>query len=236
MRLLRGLGWTLLGLILLVLIVTAVLLGNIVDYGTMLRRHAQRVARVLGEHQEGATEGQHAAMQGHAVSNCMPVIAANRIGEESMPGTAAAQRFYGKPAARLSARESALLAAVLPSQLARYFASLLPLQLFELPFALGPFHLEMVSLAQRQRDILDNILDPVLTLDAAGRVEELNRAALALARAGPLSPAATMPPIVAPLPKCGGSKAKLWPFSAKAASTSSKGVPQRTVMTSSLGS
>ncbi len=38
------------------------------------------------------------------------------------------------------------------------------------------------SLAQRQRDILDNILDPVLTLDAAGRVEELNRAALALVR------------------------------------------------------
>jgi signal transduction histidine kinase len=38
------------------------------------------------------------------------------------------------------------------------------------------------SLAQRQRDILDNILDPVLTLDATGRVEELNRAALALAR------------------------------------------------------
>jgi signal transduction histidine kinase len=38
------------------------------------------------------------------------------------------------------------------------------------------------SLAQRQRDILDNILDPVLTLDAHGKVEELNRAALALLR------------------------------------------------------
>lgn len=38
------------------------------------------------------------------------------------------------------------------------------------------------SLAQRQRDILDNILDPVLTLDAKGRVEELNRAALSLSR------------------------------------------------------
>ena len=37
-------------------------------------------------------------------------------------------------------------------------------------------------LAQRQRDILDNILDPVLTLDAEGRVVELNRAALSLAR------------------------------------------------------
>jgi len=33
------------------------------------------------------------AMQGHAVSNCMPVIAANRIGEEDGPlGT---QKFYG---------------------------------------------------------------------------------------------------------------------------------------------
>jgi DNA-binding transcriptional LysR family regulator len=47
---------------------------------------------------------------------------------------------------------SSELAAVLPTQLARHFASLLPLQLFELPFALGPFHLEIVSLAQRQRD------------------------------------------------------------------------------------
>ncbi|MBN8832389.1 MAG: N-carbamoylputrescine amidase [Sphingomonadales bacterium] len=33
------------------------------------------------------------AMQGHAVSNCMPVIAANRIGEES--SAAGTQRFYG---------------------------------------------------------------------------------------------------------------------------------------------
>jgi N-carbamoylputrescine amidase len=34
------------------------------------------------------------AMLGHAVSNCMPVIAANRIGSESMGGTPP-QRFYG---------------------------------------------------------------------------------------------------------------------------------------------
>ncbi len=34
------------------------------------------------------------AMLGHAVSNCMPVIAANRIGNESMQGTPP-QRFYG---------------------------------------------------------------------------------------------------------------------------------------------
>jgi N-carbamoylputrescine amidase len=34
------------------------------------------------------------AMLGHAASNCMPVIAANRIGSESMNGTAS-QRFYG---------------------------------------------------------------------------------------------------------------------------------------------
>lgn len=33
------------------------------------------------------------AMQGHAVSNCMPVIAANRIGEE--PGPTGVQTFYG---------------------------------------------------------------------------------------------------------------------------------------------
>ena len=37
------------------------------------------------------------------------------------------------------------------------------------------------TLAQRQRDILDNILDPVLTLDEQGRVAELNLAALSLA-------------------------------------------------------
>ena len=35
------------------------------------------------------------AMQGHAVSNCMPVIAANRIGAEQMPGASGAQKFYG---------------------------------------------------------------------------------------------------------------------------------------------
>lgn len=44
------------------------------------------------------------------------------------------------------------LAAVLPSQLARHFAALLPLQLHPLPFALGPFHLDLVCLAQRQRE------------------------------------------------------------------------------------
>jgi N-carbamoylputrescine amidase len=32
-------------------------------------------------------------MQGHAVSNCMPVIAANRIGEED--GPEGPQKFYG---------------------------------------------------------------------------------------------------------------------------------------------
>ena len=41
---------------------------------------------------------------------------------------------------------------MLPTQLARQFAALLPLQLFDLPFEVGPFHLEIVSLAQRQRD------------------------------------------------------------------------------------
>jgi N-carbamoylputrescine amidase len=34
------------------------------------------------------------AMQGHAVSNCLPVIAANRIGSETMAG-GTAQSFYG---------------------------------------------------------------------------------------------------------------------------------------------
>ena len=43
---------------------------------------------------------------------------------------------------------------------------------------------QIATLAQRQSDILDNILDPVVTLDAAGRVEEFNRAAQTLAGVG----------------------------------------------------
>ena len=35
------------------------------------------------------------AMQGHAVSNCMPVIASNRIGAEQVPGADHAQSYYG---------------------------------------------------------------------------------------------------------------------------------------------
>ncbi|QGZ28955.1 LysR family transcriptional regulator [Stutzerimonas stutzeri] len=44
------------------------------------------------------------------------------------------------------------LAAVLPTQLARHFAKLLPLHLFDLPFDLGSFQLDIVSVAQRERD------------------------------------------------------------------------------------
>ncbi|MWV17236.1 LysR family transcriptional regulator [Pseudomonas sp. L-22-4S-12] len=47
---------------------------------------------------------------------------------------------------------SSELVAVLPSRLAHYFAGLLPLQLHALPFELGPFHLDIVSLGLRQRD------------------------------------------------------------------------------------
>lgn len=44
------------------------------------------------------------------------------------------------------------LAAVLPAQLAQQFAKLLPLQLFDLPFDLGSFQLDIISVAQRERD------------------------------------------------------------------------------------
>lgn len=44
------------------------------------------------------------------------------------------------------------LAAVLPTQLARHFAGLLQLQLFDLPFALDTFQLDIVSVAQREKD------------------------------------------------------------------------------------
>lgn len=42
-------------------------------------------------------------------------------------------------------------------------------------------HSGMSLLAQRQRDIFDSILDPVLTFDGEGRLAEINQAALALA-------------------------------------------------------
>ena len=42
--------------------------------------------------------------------------------------------------------------AAVPTQLARHFARLPPLELFDLPFELGPFGLDIVSVAQRQND------------------------------------------------------------------------------------
>ena len=57
------------------------------------------------------------------------------------------------------------LAAVLPTQLARYFAELLPLQLFELPFELGTFQLDIVSIAQRERDAaLQWMIEQIVTI------------------------------------------------------------------------
>lgn len=43
------------------------------------------------------------------------------------------------------------LGVVLPTQLARQFSALLPIQLFELPCDLGPFQLELACLAQKAR-------------------------------------------------------------------------------------
>lgn len=45
-----------------------------------------------------------------------------------------------------------VLLTVLPTRLAVYFAELLPLQVLELPFDVGQFQLELVYLAQRERD------------------------------------------------------------------------------------
>lgn len=53
-------------------------------------------------------------------------------------------------AAHLAA--SSDLCVVLPTALALHFARLLPLQVFDLPFALEPFQLELVCLAHRQHD------------------------------------------------------------------------------------
>ena len=43
-------------------------------------------------------------------------------------------------------------------------------------------------------------------------------------------------PMVAAAPKCGGSKASIWLRCASTASISASGVPQRAVITSSVGS
>jgi len=60
------------------------------------------------------------------------------------------------------------LCVVLPCQLARQFAALLPLQLFDLPFALGEFHLDLVCLAQRQHDpALAWLIDQILAIRPA---------------------------------------------------------------------
>lgn len=72
------------------------------------------------------------------------------LGEQNL----ARQIVYTTPnylqAAHLAANSDACV--VLPTQLAEQFATLLPLQLFDLPFDVGAFHLELVYLAQREDD------------------------------------------------------------------------------------
>ena len=63
------------------------------------------------------------------------------------------------------------LAAVLPTALARHFARLLPLQLFDLPFDLGAFQLDIVSVAQRERDAaLQWLIEQIAAITASGTV------------------------------------------------------------------
>ena len=57
-----------------------------------------------------------------------------------------------------------------------------------------------------------------------------------LARLGPDSPAATQPPTVAAGPKLGGSKGRNWFACFNISSSSTSEVPQRAVITSSVGS
>ncbi|MCY1443293.1 hypothetical protein D9M71_596990 [compost metagenome] len=53
----------------------------------------------------------------------------------------------------------------MPTQVARQFAALLPLQLFDLPFALEPFELEVVYLAQRGRErALEWLVNEILSV------------------------------------------------------------------------
>lgn len=61
------------------------------------------------------------------------------------------------------------LAAVLPTGLARHFAGLLPLQLFDLPFDLGTFQLDIVSVAQRERDAaLQWLIGEIMAIQSQG--------------------------------------------------------------------
>ena len=63
-----------------------------------------------------------------------------------------------------------------------------------------------------------------------------SRAAPAYGRAGPESPAAIVPPMVAASPCAGGSNASICPRALSAAFTSASGVPPRAESTSSVGS
>ena len=82
----------------------------------------------------------------------LEVVALNNVEYAGAEETFGNERYRGFiPARQLSWLRSDL-AAVLPTQLARYFAQLLPLQLFDLPFELNGFQLDIVSLAQRQND------------------------------------------------------------------------------------
>lgn len=57
------------------------------------------------------------------------------------------------------------LVVVLPTRLARYYSALLPLQVHELPFELGPFHLDVVSLELRQREkALQWLIEQIIAL------------------------------------------------------------------------
>ncbi|MOA36417.1 hypothetical protein D3C78_1579400 [compost metagenome] len=55
-------------------------------------------------------------------------------------------------------------------------------------------------------------------------------------RRGPDNPQAIMPPTVAPSPKEGGSQGNICCASSSTFASSASGVPQRTVITSSVGS
>ncbi|AYC34720.1 LysR family transcriptional regulator [Pseudomonas cavernae] len=61
------------------------------------------------------------------------------------------------------------LAVVLPTRLAEHFAALLPLSLYPLPFEVGSFQLEIVSLGQRQRDAaLQWLIEQIGAIGAIG--------------------------------------------------------------------
>ena len=125
------------------------------------------------------TRARALVLNGADGANAMLALSARDVGYEGPiiamieqpDGVARAAEIAGVPGVDVVFVASSDLAAVLPTQLARYFATLLPLQTFDLPFDLGAFQLDIVSVAQRERDAaLQWLIEQIAAITASGTV------------------------------------------------------------------